>query len=132
MERYDYLKTIKEDVREAIDCDFRSRFKEFETMEDLEEELNEVLFSEDGVTGNASGSYTFYAWTAEENLTHNLDLAEEACSSFGINLGEAVKKGAEYIDVTIRCYLLSDAISEVLKEYEGEFNDTHGGEEACR
>jgi hypothetical protein len=84
--------------------------------------LNDRLFIEDSVTGNASGSYTFNAWQAEENLCHNLDLLGEAFSEFCVEdsaLKEAMES-AEGCDVTIRCYLLGQAISEVLDELEEE------------
>ena len=68
------------------------------------------------MTGNASGSYTFTTWRAEENLCHNMDLLDEACAEFGEDVGDAVKKGAEFCDVTIRCYLLNLCINEVVKD----------------
>ena len=58
------------------------------------------------------------AWKAEEALCHNLDELEEACDEFGCDMGEIIKQGAETADVTIRCYLLGRAISEVLEEYK--------------
>ena len=61
----------------------------------------------DSVTGNASGSYTFHAWQAEENICHNFDLLSEAIEEFGGKC-DVLKDGAEACDVTIRCYLLSE------------------------
>lgn len=75
------------------------------------------------MTGNASGSYTFNTWQAEEYLCHNMDLLEEACAEFGEDVGNAVECGAEYCDVTIRCYLLSGAISDALDELESEIEE---------
>lgn len=49
-----------------------------------------------------------------------MNLLEEACDEFGQDVGEAVKRGAEYCDVTIRCYLLGSAISEAIDELEAE------------
>ena len=116
---YDYLEAEKEDVLDYIkeNIDFSS----FEDIEELEEELNEELWSEDSVTGNASGSYTYNRCFAEEYITHNLDLLGEALENFGCD-GSSIKKGAEWCDVTIRCYLLPSAISEALKEIEDDFN----------
>lgn len=73
----------------------------------------------DSVTGNASGSYTFNTWTAEEYLCHNWELLGEALTEFGCDMSY-LEKGAEACDVTIRCYLLGQAISEVLDEIETE------------
>ena len=112
---YDYLESIKDDVRQYI-SDEDINVKAYDDRYDLETELHDELWDNDNVTGNASGSYTFNTWQAEEYLAHNLDLLEEACDEFGCDVGEAIKKGAEYCDVTIRCYLLDQAISEVLDE----------------
>ena len=112
---YDYLESIKDDVRQYI-SDEDINVEDYEDQCELEEKLNDELWCDDSVTGNGSGSYTFSTWQAEENLAHNLDLLEEACDEFGCDVGEAIKKGAEHCDVTIRCYLLRQAISEVLDE----------------
>lgn len=74
------------------------------------------------MTGNASGSYTFSTWQAEEYLAHNWDVLEEACAAFGADMGEVVKKGAENADVLIRCYYLGAAIDKVLPDFEKDFN----------
>lgn len=113
---YNYLENVKEDVRMYIDENID--LKEY-TQEELEEYLNETLFVEDSVTGNASGSYTFSAYEAEENLCHNTELLQEALEEFGCGV-EYLEKGAEACDVTIRCYLLGRAIAEVLEEYSEE------------
>lgn len=124
--RYNYYEAVKADVleyiRENID------FSEYETLEDLEEYLNDHLWTVDSVTGNASGSYTFNAWQAEENICHNLDLLDEALEEFGVSL-DVLKDGAEAADVTIRCYLLGQSIAEALEELEDEFNEAHEDEE---
>ena len=118
MERYDYEEAVKNDVRnyieeEGIDVKMFDR-------EELEEKLNEDLWVEDSVTGNGSGSYTFDNYTAEEYICHNLDLLGDAIEEFGDDYS-VLKRGAEACDVTIRCYLLGGAISDVLDEvYEEE------------
>ena len=113
---YNYLESVKNDVRNYIEENIN--LKDY-TQEELEEELNEDLFCEDSVTGNGSGSYTFNTYEAEENLCHNMDLLQEALEEFGSGI-EYLEKGAETCDVTIRCYLLGQAISEVLEEYSEE------------
>lgn len=122
MERYDYLEAVKADVRAYIDAEidpdaFSGAAEDQEDFrEELEEKLNDTLWIADSVTGNASGSYYCNRWAAEEALCHNWDLLAEALEEFGGDFGEAVKCGAEYCDVTIRCYLLWQAISAVLDE----------------
>lgn len=118
MERYNYLESVKEDVTNYINDNEIKVY--FSNREEVEEQLNNDLFCNDSVTGNASGSYTFSTWQAEGNLCHNLDLLAEALEEFGGSTGEALERGAEYCDVTIRCYLLAQAIAEVLDEVEEE------------
>lgn len=118
MARYNYLESIKEDVKNYIE---ENEIKvNSSNREEVERTLNDDLFCEDSITGNASGSYTFSTWQAEENLCHNLDLLAEALEAFGGSTGDALERGAEYCDVTIRCYLLGQAIAEVLDEVEEE------------
>lgn len=113
MEKYNYLSAVKEDVKDYI-IDNNIIINE-DNREEVEQELNDKLFCEDSVTGNASGSYTFNAWVAEENLCHNWDLLSEALSEFCCDI-TYLKQGFEACDVTIRCYLLPQAIAEVLDE----------------
>ena len=126
MKDYDYLEAMKKDVlqyiRDEIDL------AEFDSLEELEEKLNNDLWTVDSVTGNGSGSYTFNSYQAEENICHNLDLLAEALEEFGGGC-DILKDGAEAADVTIRCYLLGQAIAEALEELEDEFNEAHEDEE---
>lgn len=120
---YDYRETVRNDVIEQVKDGYKEnslRLYKEEGRDALEEYLNDELWIDDQVTGNGSGSYTFNTWEAEENLCHNMDLLAEACDEFGQDVGEAVKRGAEYCDVTIRCYLLGGAISEAIDELEAE------------
>jgi hypothetical protein len=110
----DYLEEIKEDVKNYIDEN--NIIITEDNKEEIEEQLNDDLWAEDSVTGNASGSYTFSTYQAEENIVHNLDLLQEALENFGYTDINILEKGAEWCDVTIRCYLLSQAISEVIEE----------------
>lgn len=118
---YDYNKAIREDIRDYIKNNID--LEEWRGDRDgLEEKLNEDLWTDDSVTGNASGSYTFSTYEAEENLCHNLDLLAEACEEFGSSM-DVLKDGVEACDVTIRCYLLGGAISDVLDELEDELEE---------
>ena len=118
MEKYNYLENVTADAKQAILENLN--YWKFSDREELEEISYDNLWVDDSVTGNASGSYTFSTWQAEENLCHNMDELEDACDEFGQDIGEAVKQGAEYCDVTIRCYLLGQAISAALDELEEE------------
>lgn len=114
MEKYDYRSAVLEDVKSFVKDNVD--MTDFDTRDELEEHLNEELFVADSVTGNASGSYAFSTWKAEEYLCHNRELLEDACSEFGESIGDVLEKGAESADVTIRCYLLNECISQALDE----------------
>lgn len=124
---YDYREAVKDDVLEYINDEIN--FEDFDTLEELEEYLNEVLFTEDSVTGNASGSYTFGTYEAEENICHNMDLLQEALSEFGDTEALVMDFDAEKVDVIIRCYLLSECIAAALEEIEDEFEEAHEEDE---
>ena len=109
MEKYDYRAALYNDIKEYIEEN------EIDiTLWNIEEKLQDDLWIEDSVTGNGSGSYTFNAWKAEENLCHNLDLLEEACKELGCDISRF--GGAEAMDVCIRCYLLYEMISKVISD----------------
>ena len=116
-EKYDYMAAVTEDIRTYLQEN--NIVITSENKEEMFEELSERLWVEDSVTGNASGSYTFSTWKAEEYLCHNLDLLAEACEAFGSNI-DILKDGAEACDVTIRCYLLSECLNNVLDDVEVE------------
>lgn len=120
MEKYNYLQALKEDIREYIGDNFtKEEQRELIANKDAaSEKLNDDLWIADSVTGNASGSYYCNAWKAEEAIAHNLDILADALEEFGCGDVNAFKKGAEWCDVTIRCYLLSQAIAETLNELE--------------
>jgi hypothetical protein len=121
MEKYNYMEKMTEDVLEYISETYtEEEIKEkLEDRYEWENELHDDLWAHDSVTGNASGSYTCNSWRAEEYIAHNLDLLAEAMATFGDD-SNALKNGAEWCDVTIRCYLLGDAISKALDTIEEE------------
>lgn len=120
MEQYNYYRAVEHDVLDYIHENLSSG--DWQNNRDgLEEHLSEVLWTEDSVTGNASGSYWCNAWKAEEALCHNWDLLREALREFG---GKPDLNDPEAMDVTIRCYILSESVSLVLDhlENDGWFN----------
>lgn len=113
MEKYNYMEAVTDDVLNYIaenDITVNS-----DNREEIEDSLNKSLWVNDSVTGNASGSYTFCRWTAEEYLCHNMDLLGEACAEFGVT---PEYDNPEACDVSIRCYLLSQAIIAALDKVE--------------
>ena len=114
--KYNYLENLKGDIKDYIEEN-----KEYLKGND-ENELYDIMFLEDSITGNASGSYYCNAWKAEESLCHNMDLLIEALEMFGYDESfNAMEKGAEWCDVTIRCYLLGQALGEVLDDIDWEW-----------
>ena len=124
MEKYNYREAICEDIREYIKYhyDADELREEMNDRDRFEEHLNDDLWADDSVTGNASGSYFFSTWKSEEAICHNYDLLSDAMSEFGCEPND-LSKGAEWADVTIRCYLLNQCIHEVLDEIEEEMDE---------
>lgn len=121
MTTYNYYNEMKSDITYIIDYDYDNNLSEFDSFEDAYENLYDRFWIDDGVTGNMSGSYTCSTYKAEENLCHNMDLLIDACNEFGQSIGDAIERGAEYCDVTIRCYLLGSVLSEVLDELNYQY-----------
>lgn len=121
MERYNYLESMIEDIKEYIHDNYTAEeiTENLENRSEWENSLNDDLWTVDSVTGNASGSYTFSTYKAEEYIARNLDLLAEALREFGDST-DYLEKGAEACDVTIRCYLLYQAITKALDEIENE------------
>ena len=111
MEKYNYLENVKEDVRNFIEEN--NITVDNDNREEIEEQLNDELWNDDDITGNASGSYFFNSYQAAEAIALNWDLLAEALEDFGY---ENIKNGANCCDVLIRCYILPQAIAEVLDE----------------
>ena len=119
MERYNYRDAIKSDIRVYIGETYTPEeiADQLLDIDAFQEKLYDDLWVEDSVTGNASGSYTFNTWRAEEYLCHNMDLLADAVEEFCCDM-DILKSGAEACDVTIRCYLLGQAIAETLEELQ--------------
>ena len=123
-----YLEQVKDDVLEYIHNNY-SHEEVVEEMQDKEhfvEKLEDILWTEDSVTGNGSGSYTFNNEEAKNYVLEDVDAVLEAVREFccGMDAAEILKKlfeeNWEYFDVTARCYFLNPAICEALEEIEAE------------
>ena len=106
METYNYYEEVKQSV-----LDFMEE-NDYTTENKDSEELYGECFNSDSVTGNASGSFFFNTYAAEEAICHNWCLIGEAWKEFGLDAKD-LSRGAEYIDVTLRCYVLGSVISEI-------------------
>ena len=121
---YNYREEMKHDILEAIRENYTAEeiAEQMTDRDSFAETLNDELWTDDSVTGNASGSYTFSRATAKEYVTENIDLATEAMREFCLDSDTIaehfLEEDWEYFDVTIRCYLLAGLIWEVLEEIE--------------
>ena len=117
-----YLEETKQNIRDYMEeTGFTFDGKD---REEVEERLNEEYWINDSVTGNASGSFTFSSYQARENVLEDIDTLREACEEWCIDnetIGEKfLNEEWEWMDVTCRCYVLRQAIEEVLDELEEE------------
>lgn len=121
---YDYYEEVKQAIEDVINDEAYYLNIEAVHPNDLEEYemvLNDKLWNEDAVTGNASGSYYCNSYKAEEALAHNLGLAAEALEGFGYNnLDIDALNDAEWLDVLVRCHILSSCIAEYIDENRQE------------
>jgi hypothetical protein len=119
---FNYNEAVKADVMEYI----RDNYSAEEIAEKLEdrdvfaEELDNMLWIEDSVTGNGSGSYTFSTYKAKEFVFADTETVQDALKEFCVDAETIAEKFLsedwEYFDVTARCYCLSGAIYEALEE----------------
>ena len=121
-----YQTAVKNSVLDYLKENF-SREELAERMQDREqfaEELNDELWAEDSVTGNASGSYTFSRWGARKCCLEDMDTVTEALREFCVDAETIAEKFLdedwEYFDVSARCYVLCGAICEALNEIAAE------------
>lgn len=121
-ERYDYREAMAEDIYDYL-CENGIDGSEYADRDDAFEKLNDALWVEDSVTGNASGSYTMDRDTAKRYVFDNWDLVMDAYRELGEfdKLVEAMESSNfEYMDVLVRCYLLGEVLYSVLEDLEAE------------
>ena len=118
---YSYKETVTDDVRNWMQ-DNRNYWEGL-SRHDVFEVVYDACWTADEVTGNASGSYTFNRVDARNNFFEDED-SEEYISQMiedGFTHEETVGRAIacsqwELLDVTIRCWLLCDAVNAVLDE----------------
>lgn len=117
MKIYSYPKAVKSDIREYLkdELDVGTFGLLIQGDDDTIEDVREVLFQDDSITGNASGSYTMNSLKAEQNLTGNWDLLQEAKEELNPTI-DLIEKGPEFCDVLIRCYLVDWCFNETLND----------------
>ena len=120
---YNYRDAIRKDVVDYVRDHYDAASLKDWSRDALEQELNDALWIEDSVTGNASGSYTCNADKAREYVTEDRDAENhirELIAEFGMDAKTIADHlfDWEYWDVSIRCYLLGECISAALDELE--------------
>lgn len=119
----EYCKAVLSDAEDAIAENFDNGWYNAET--DFAD-VYDALFVDDAVTGNASGSYTFNAHKAKENVKDALfdDYILAALENMGVDkeevFSQVLNKNYETLDVMIRCAVLS---CELYSDVEAYFND---------
>ena len=125
MTNYNYLEAITDDVMEFIKNEVN--LQDYDNEDDFIEYLNDTLWTDDSVTGNGNGSYTFNRHKAKEYVIDNMELVAEMADEFGVDnktLGEKFRdEDWEYFDVSIRCYLLYQAITEAIEKMNITFDN---------
>ena len=118
----DYYEEVKNDAIEAIDEQFDNGYWDEDTEWDV---VYDNLFVDDSVTGNGSGSYTFNAFKARENVSEAIfdDRIVRTLDNIGCDAEQITnyirENDPESIDVCIRCAMLN----EVYDEIERHFSD---------
>lgn len=105
----EYQEEVKSDAMEAI--------KDNLEYNDSWDEMYDSLFMDDSVTGNASGSYYFNSYKAEQAISGIIfdDEAIDEFEAMGYD-GIPTEEGAETCDVIARCICLG-LVSGELEEY---------------
>lgn len=122
MGHYNYYDAVKDDVVKAIREDTELKPREDEDRDNYRERLENALWASE-VTGN---SYAYYYSEEEDAIAAvmwNLDLCSEAYYEFDKKQGAiSFMLNIQAADVTIRCYVLSNAIDAAIDEL-GFFNE---------
>ena len=116
MDFRDYIDAVAEDAKQVINWGQYDHL--IEGAEDVDETTDDVidsLWTDDAVTGNGSGSYTFCRDTAAEYAAEVLfdDEFVDECKGACIDLGGLLADGPEAVDVTARCLALGFARDDI-------------------
>lgn len=119
---YDYYEAVKDGILTMLKEDYNYDSEKLDEMDDdeLEEYVNDTYWDNDIVTGNGSGSYFFNNAKSYKAVGENLDLLRVAVDEFDTKdtLADKFMDGDwEWMDVTIRCYVLGQVAGEAVKEF---------------
>ena len=118
---YNYLEAMKKDIINYIRDEVTTT--DFTDIDDLRQTLEDDLWIDSTTTGNGGDDYADDE-TSRGYLNGNENLLKEALIEFCVDKGKIVDKffngNYAYFDSTIRCYMLSQAISSALDDMEDE------------
>lgn len=128
---YNYYNVMYNDIDENVRwCHQEDGKFPWEDSEEAYNELCDELWADDGITGNASGSYFCNSAKAMEAVSDNHDLLRHAAEDFGYSaehIGNLfMEEKYEEMDVMIRCYLLGQVLQDWVNEIpEEEFTSPY-------
>lgn len=130
-----YVDTVADDLRTWFEDDEPLTAQEVYDMTDaatdsdeLAQWINNEAWTNDSITGNASGSYTFNAAEAREIVLANIEEVADAYDNFCDfeRFGRAISNGDwETMDVTARCNALLEASEIVASEIMDAISDNY-------
>ncbi len=114
----EYMEQMKKQIEEY---DFNDYIEEDQDQEDLYEKLYSDMWADDNITGNGStrGYFDGDQEEARDMMYNAPDVLREAVQDFCDEkraFDAFLKQNFIWLDTTIRCYLLHQALTEVLKE----------------
>ena len=122
MLREDYIKELESDIKDVIFIEFEEGELKEMSESDFREKIELIdLYNCDDITGNASGSYECNSWKAEVNICHMWNEIQDMINEGFITI-DTFQYGAEGIDVALRCYLLNEALENVIREMESKYD----------
>lgn len=113
MYKYNYLEEMKNDI--IFYC--QDNGIDIKSYKEDPDKLADELWDVDCITGNGMCGYT-EPHECAQFLTYNLELAREALEEFGVEKIPRDKDLYKYLDTSIRCYLLNQAVYELVDEEE--------------
>ena len=123
MKKYNYEQAMTEDILEYIK-DNHIQLDWALSEDELLEQLSDMLWAEDCITGNGADYYDTEQ-NCEEYIAYNLNLAIEACEEFCVEMETIlrvyhVNMLSSFLDCNIRCYLLDKCILKAIKQLKEE------------
>lgn len=89
------------------------------------DDLENLAWDNDDITGNGSGSYTFDKIEAERNLVGNWGLLRESLVYMGQDKAKVIDEGPEWCDCLIRTHILENVILNILTDYDMEHTNNN-------